>query len=792
MLRRTIRLITVLTLAATISAGIVTVAVVVARSAATRLLETAASGAGVELEYRRLRLSLVHGVVLREVSLTSPPHGVRVEAGRVRINRRRIEGFALHIPDAPLAGLDVGVDRVFVTFAERVATARIPPVASARLDGLHALFTLRDPPSAPEAAPEFADAAGIRHGSRGDPASDPTASLSTRPRSAPEDPAVLPFPGLAAAEAAVLDALRGVLPILPETVSAHRARVDVERIAQDENGAPRVAERFGFSIRDALLRTDARDRSVHLDAQGAWAAGGRDGWSVEMTVSPDEEVWSGSLSIRDLEIASVAFLLPAGSMERPGGLLEVGIDIERSPRSETSAVSGVVALAGGSMVVPSVSESPLELADARYEFALRSDMTAPLPRARLARRIPGTTDPPPPGAGAPEDAELRGEIVFESGVIRLGAVAMELAPAFRGYRDHGAVPARVDLRLSLPGTPVQRIIDALPQALLGPLAGLVVDGVVSWDLDLEAPTSGLSWTGWDASTSLEGFDIVDIPAAYDVRRLNGEFLYRLPGLRTVDRFVVIPAFEGGSLPGETGVTAADGASAVPPSPRAGSGSPGSGWFVPELIGAARVGMVHPVTIDLDYRYAPLSYIAPWMISAAITSEDGEYYRHDGINWLQAKSALERNVAAGEIVVGASTIQMQLAKNLFLDHERTIVRKLQEVGFVALMQLGADLSRERMMELYLNIVEFGPGIHGIEHAARYYFGKAPQALSVAEAVWLATALPSPSRRHSQFKNGAVPPAWLAHMRAVMALMLERGRLTPEQHARGVLEVPRFRP
>ncbi len=776
MLRRTVRLITIVTLAATVTALLLAGAAVAVRSATSRLLERAATHAGVELEYRRLRLSLLHGIVLRDVTVAAGTADLRIRAERVRVNRRRIEGLDLRAVDGLPAGFDIGADRIHIPFEERATVSRTPVPASARLTGLRAIVTLRGPAAAPRTGP-----LSLAEQATAPPTED-----------APEAPEAdtAPFRRLAAVEATVLNALEAVLPLLPAKVSVLRGRVEVEYRELDDGESG--FDRFGVSIREAQLRTDARAPSVHLNAGGAWTTDGSDGWTIEASFHPGDELWSGSVSLADLDLASIAFLLSHGPLRYPRGLIEATLDVDRSRGSRSMRAAGSVAIVDGTFVAPILSDSPVELSDVRYEFVLRSDMNAALPPARLARRIPGTTGPPPPGAGAPGDEELRGEIVFDSGVLRLGAVELAFSPTLRGFRDPGTIPARVDLQLSVPSTPVQRIIDALPEAVLGPLAGLVVDGVLSWDLDLEAPTSALSWTGWEASARLEGFGIVEIASAWDVRRLHGEFLHRLPGPRGVDRFVVIPAYEGGALPGESGVTADEAAFDAPEPPMPEPASHVPGRSTPELIGAPSVSLVPPVRIDPSYRYAPLSSIAPWMISAAITTEDGEFYRHEGVNWLQAKSALERNVAAGGVVVGASTIQMQLAKNLFLDHDRTIVRKLQEVGFVALMQLGAGLSRERVMELYLNVVEFGPGIHGIVRAARYYFGREPQSLSIAEAVWLSTALPSPSRHHSQFKNRSIPPAWLAYMRGIMDLMLERGRITPEQQARGVLEVPQFRP
>jgi membrane peptidoglycan carboxypeptidase len=130
--------------------------------------------------------------------------------------------------------------------------------------------------------------------------------------------------------------------------------------------------------------------------------------------------------------------------------------------------------------------------------------------------------------------------------------------------------------------------------------------------------------------------------------------------------------------------------------------------------------------------------------------------------------------------------MQLAKNLFLDGDRVIARKLQELAFVALANLSEAVSRERTLEIYLNLIEFGPGVRGIAEATAHYFGRSPAELTVEQSVWLASIIRSPHFLSRHARVGRVPPYWLERMEGIMELMVERGRLTDEelQAARGV--------
>lgn len=179
--------------------------------------------------------------------------------------------------------------------------------------------------------------------------------------------------------------------------------------------------------------------------------------------------------------------------------------------------------------------------------------------------------------------------------------------------------------------------------------------------------------------------------------------------------------------------------------------------------------------------------------AFMAAEDRRFLQHGGVDDYALGEALQAMAAdleaGGEVRVrGASTLSQQLAKNLFLDGERTLTRKLRELLYA--LELERALGKDRILELYLNVVELGPDIYGVSAAADAYFLKRPAALTAKEAAFLAVLLPSPRRGHAQwYLPGRVPEGRIA---AVLEGMVEIGALSPEQAAREAARELRFVP
>lgn len=144
------------------------------------------------------------------------------------------------------------------------------------------------------------------------------------------------------------------------------------------------------------------------------------------------------------------------------------------------------------------------------------------------------------------------------------------------------------------------------------------------------------------------------------------------------------------------------------------------------------------------RWVPLSEISSHLIMAVLIAEDDRFWRHRGIDWNQLKPLLRANLRGESPRRGASTISQQVARNLFLSPERSYGRKVREI--LIARHLERTLGKERLLEIYLNIVEWGEGVFGAEAASRAYFEKPAAELSREEAVSLAAALPSPYDRN----------------------------------------------
>jgi monofunctional biosynthetic peptidoglycan transglycosylase len=143
---------------------------------------------------------------------------------------------------------------------------------------------------------------------------------------------------------------------------------------------------------------------------------------------------------------------------------------------------------------------------------------------------------------------------------------------------------------------------------------------------------------------------------------------------------------------------------------------------------------------LDQRWVGYRRISPNLKRAVIAAEDAKFVDHEGFDWDGIQRALERNQKRGKVVAGGSTISQQLAKNLFLSGERSVIRKAQEALITIMLE--AVMEKRRILEIYLNVAEWGEGIFGAEAAARHYYGTSAARLSADQAARLAAMLPRP--------------------------------------------------
>ncbi len=182
--------------------------------------------------------------------------------------------------------------------------------------------------------------------------------------------------------------------------------------------------------------------------------------------------------------------------------------------------------------------------------------------------------------------------------------------------------------------------------------------------------------------------------------------------------------------------------------------------------------------DANPHFRSLDRISPFLRDALITNEDGGFWRHRGFNTEAIGLAVAANLRAGQYKRGAGTITMQLARNLWLGHQRTLSRKGQEVALAWLLEHQSGLPKERLLEIYLNIIEWGPDVHGADEAAQYYFAEDAANLTLTEALFLTIVVPSPTKWRWRFdKAGTLRPFAQAQMHFIANKMASKGWLDP---------------
>jgi monofunctional glycosyltransferase len=171
-------------------------------------------------------------------------------------------------------------------------------------------------------------------------------------------------------------------------------------------------------------------------------------------------------------------------------------------------------------------------------------------------------------------------------------------------------------------------------------------------------------------------------------------------------------------------------------------------------------------------WVPLSSVSPYVMKAVIIAEDDKFWSHEGFDFDAMQKALEKDIKKKKIKAGGSTISQQLAKNLYLSPSKNPIRKLKEA--ILTWRLESNLSKRRIMELYLNVAEWGDGIYGIEAAARKHYGKSAAGLTALEAATLAAVIPNPRRYRTDGTSRYVGN----QSERIYQIMVRRGMVIPE--------------
>jgi len=315
-------------------------------------------------------------------------------------------------------------------------------------------------------------------------------------------------------------------------------------------------------------------------------------------------------------------------------------------------------------------------------------------------------------------ARLSGSVELPAGTYR-----------FKNGNTLSVVP-KVDLTLVVPRIPCAKLLASIPEALTPKLQGFVLQGMFEAKVSSRIDYANLDAMELGGKVGIDGCKVLKAPDA------------------------VTALAEPQSL-----VLTVD----VPPPPGA---PPGDTEQMAVVVG--------PENPD----FAPYDQISPYLTASIMTTEDNGFFKHRGWVTSEFKSALRRNLERGGFRLGASSITMQMTKNVLLSQEKTLSRKLQELFLV--WYLEQVLPKERILELYFNAIEFGPRIYGIGAAARHYFGKRPAELTPLEAAFFSSILPSPKRRYIQYCHGTLFPPWDKYVHRILAKVHERGRINDEDY------------
>ena len=273
------------------------------------------------------------------------------------------------------------------------------------------------------------------------------------------------------------------------------------------------------------------------------------------------------------------------------------------------------------------------------------------------------------------------------------------------------------LKVNIPKMKAQDFITSLPEGLFSNFVGMEAEGNFSYNLEFLYDKKKPSALVFDSNFKKENLKIVKYGEA-DLNKLNSSFTYRaiINGIR--------------QRPVE-------------------------------------VGYSNP-------NFTPLNEISPYLRKAVLTSEDPSFFSHRGFINEAFKQSIIKNIRTKRFSRGASTISMQLIKNVFLTREKTLSRKLEEILLVYILENNRISSKERMLEVYFNIIEWGPNIYGIGEAASFYFGKHPSQLTLNESLFLASIVPRPRSFAWQFDEQAMlKDTYMKRNHYIANLMLRRG-------------------
>ena len=278
------------------------------------------------------------------------------------------------------------------------------------------------------------------------------------------------------------------------------------------------------------------------------------------------------------------------------------------------------------------------------------------------------------------------------------------------------------LKVVLPKTNAQDFINSLPKGLFTNFQGMEAKGTFDYILNFKYNKNKPRDLVFDSKLKKENLKITKYGKA-NLNKLNNEFIYRAIIKDVLQR--------------------------------------------PILVGNA------------NPNFTPLDQISPYLQKSVLTTEDPSFFSHRGFINEAFKQSIIKNIKTKKFSRGASTISMQLVKNVFLTREKTLSRKLEEILLVYLLENNRIASKERMLEVYFNVIEWGPNIYGIGEASRFYFDKNPFELDLKECLFLARIIPSPKKFMYQFNDQGTLREFAVKQESFLTnIMTRRGLLSIE--------------
>nr|WP_121269957.1 biosynthetic peptidoglycan transglycosylase [Pedobacter schmidteae] len=333
-----------------------------------------------------------------------------------------------------------------------------------------------------------------------------------------------------------------------------------------------------------------------------------------------------------------------------------------------------------------------------------------------------------------DDAKIDADMLIGKNFVALDSsstVFLKKA-AIHPYLKYTLSPNKIyEVKLHAPEQDAQEVISAFPQGLFESLDGMKVRGKISYDLNFYLDSSVPDSVKFSSALTPNNFKILKWGKT-DLQKINRDFVY---------------------TPYERGKPMRD-----------------------ILIGPA------------NPNYTPLSEVSSNFKNAILTSEDPSFFTHKGFVQESIRKSIAVNFKAKKFVRGGSTISMQLVKNIFLSRQKTLSRKVEEILIVWLIENNQLVSKNRMLEVYFNIIEMGQNIYGIGEATRYYFGKKPSDLNIGEGIFLANIVPRPKIALYKFKDdGGLKDYLYPYFKFIGKIMAGRGLTQTDSSGYGFYNV-----